>query len=152
MPNSKRERIDGMGALPIQEVMTPTPAQLPTSATVGEAAQLMRDRDVGAVLVVDEAGLCGLITDRDIVVRAVAISKDPCRVKLADICSRKVWSLSPSVPVGQAAELMREKAIRRLPVIDDQARPVGVVSLGDLAICLDRSSVLGEISAAQPNH
>jgi len=141
-----------MGGVAVSEVMTPLPVQLPASATVCEAAEAMRERNVGSVLVTDESGLCGLLTDRDIVVRALASSKDPGKVKLGDICSREVWSLAPTVPLGQAVQLMRQKAIRRLPVVDDHAKPLGVVSLGDLAIFLDRSSVLSEISTAQPNH
>ena len=152
MPNSSRERVQGMGGVAVSEVMTQLPVQLPASATVFEAAEAMRDRNVGSVLVTDESGLCGLLTDRDIVVRALASSKDPGQVKLGDICSREVWSLAPTVPLGQAVQLMRQKAIRRLPVVDDHAKPLGVVSLGDLAIFLDRSSVLSEISTAQPNH
>ena len=140
-----------MGCVAVSEVMTP-PVQLEASATVAQAAEAMRERNVGSVLVTDESGLCGLLTDRDIVVRAVATGKDPGQVKLGDICSREVWSLAPTVPLGQAVQLMRLKAIRRLPVVDDNAKPVGVVSLGDLAIYLDRSSVLSEISTAQPNH
>jgi len=151
MTNSnKRERVDGMGGVAVSEVMTP-PVQLPASASVAQAAEAMRECDVGSVLVIDESGLCGLLTDRDIVIRAVAFSKDPAQVKLGDICSREVWSLAPTVPLGQAVQLMRQKAIRRLPVVDDHAKPVGVVSLGDLAIYLDRSSVLGEISTTEPN-
>jgi CBS domain-containing protein len=131
--------------------MTPNPVALPSSATASEAAKAMRDSDIGAVVVGDGKGLCGILTDRDLVVRAIADGKDPRKVKLEEICSRQLSSLTPDDGVDRAIRIMREKAVRRLLVVDG-SKPVGIVSIGDLAQRLDRSSVLGEISSAPPNH
>jgi CBS domain-containing protein len=135
----------------VRDVMTPNPVALPGSATVREAAKAMRDSNIGAVVVDQGDSSCGIVTDRDVVVRAIADGKDPKKVKLEDICSRDPSHLSPEDGVDRAIALMRDKAVRRVLVLDG-SKPVGIVSLGDLAQRLDRSSVLGEISSAPPNH
>jgi CBS domain-containing protein len=84
------------------------------------------------------------------VVRILAEGRDPAATTLADISSHDLTTVSPEDSVEQAVQLMREKAIRRLPVVED-GRPVGIVSLGDLAVERDPDSALGEISAAPPN-
>jgi CBS domain-containing protein len=91
------------------------------------------------------------VTDRDIVVRAVAAGKDLGKTPLREICSKEVFTLSPEDDLDEAVKLMREKAIRRVPVISD-GTAVGILSLGDLAQERDRRSVLGQISAAPPTH
>jgi CBS domain-containing protein len=134
----------------LHDVMTPDPVALPGSATVHEAARAMRDQDIGDVIVVENNQVCGIVTDRDIVVRTVAEARNPAATTLADICSHTLTTVAPTDSVEQAVRLMREKAIRRLPVVED-GRPVGIVSLGDLAVERDPDSALGEISAAPPN-
>lgn len=134
----------------IQELMTPDPVALQATSTVAEAARAMRDGNVGDVIVVDNDVVCGIVTDRDITVRATAEGRHPSEVKLADICSRDVTSLAPTDSIDDAVRLMREKALRRLPVVDGD-KPVGIVSLGDLAIERDPDSALADISAARPN-
>jgi CBS domain-containing protein len=134
----------------LHDVMTPNPVALPGSASVHEAARTMRDQDIGDVIVVENHQVCGIVTDRDIVVRTVAEARDPAATTLADICSHVLTTVAPTDSVEQAVQLMREKAIRRLPVVED-GRPVGIVSLGDLAVERDPDSALGEISAAPPN-
>lgn len=135
----------------IKEVMTAEPTTLPAAATVEEAARAMRDHDIGDVIVLqDDQAVCGIVTDRDLVVRALAESEDPRTIKLADICSRDITSLSPESSVGEAVKLMRDKAIRRLPVLEN-GRPVGIVSIGDLAVKRDPDSALADISAAPAN-
>ena len=134
----------------LHDVMTPNPVALPGSASVHEAARTMRDQDIGDVIVVENHQVCGIVTDRDIVVRTVAEARDPAATTLADICSHALTTVAPTDSVEQAVQLMREKAIRRLPVVED-GRPVGIVSLGDLAMERDPDSALGEISAAPPN-
>jgi CBS domain-containing protein len=136
----------------VRDVMTKRPRQLDASSTAAEAAKIMRDEDIGDVLVRDGSGLCGVVTDRDIVIRAVAAGKDPEKITLGEICSRELWALSPDDSVSEAVLLMREHAVRRLPVIEDGSAAVGIVTLGDLAQTLDRTSALGDISAAPPNH
>lgn len=116
----------------IGEVMTPDPVTVAASSTAVEAARAMRDEGVGDVIVVDHDRICGILTDRDITVRGVALGRDPARIRARDICSRSVAVLDPRQTVDDAFRLMREKAVRRLPVVDD-GRPVGIVSISDLA-------------------
>jgi CBS domain-containing protein len=135
----------------IRDVMTTHPETLPESTTVREAAETMRANDIGDVVVVDENGtLSGILTDRDIVVRVVAEGRDPRATRIGDIASRDLTAVSPDDPVGRAVQLMRDKAIRRLPAVD-QGKPVGIVSIGDLALDRDPGSALADISAAPPN-
>ena len=134
----------------IGEVMTADPITVPSTATVVEAARAMRDADVGDVIVVDDRRLHGILTDRDIVVRVIAEGRQAAATTVGDICSRERATVSPNDDVGEALALMRDKALRRLPVVDGD-HPVGMVSLGDLAVERDERSVLGAISAAPPN-
>ncbi|MFO7179929.1 MAG: CBS domain-containing protein [Pseudomonadota bacterium] len=134
----------------VKDVMTTNPIRLSSSAPVIEAAKQMRNADIGAVIVEDDGHVAGIVTDRDIAVRAVAAGKDPEKTPVSDIVSRDLATLSPNDDLERAVKLMREKAIRRIPVIDG-GRAVGIVSLGDLAIERDASSALGQISAAPPN-
>jgi CBS domain-containing protein len=120
--------------------------------SVMNAALTMRLADVGAVLVMEDERLYGILTDRDIVVRAIASGRDPATTSAGAICSRDLTTISPTTSAGQAVRIMREKALRRLPVIDDETgRVVGIVSIGDIAIERDRQSLLGDISAAPGN-
>ena len=134
----------------IREVMTPNPKTLAQSATIMEAACAMRDNDIGDVVVLDNGRLCGILTDRDIVVRALAAGCDPNRTSVGEICSRALVTLAPDDSTGQAVRVMREHAIRRLP-IEERGRVVGIVTLGDMAVDVDRRSALADISAAPPN-
>jgi len=134
----------------IRDVMTAAPVALPATSSVIEAAQAMRDADIGDVIVVENGQICGMVTDRDITVRGVAEGRNLASLTLGDICSRQLTTLSPTDSVDDAVLLMREKALRRLPVIED-GQPVGIVSLGDLAVTQDPHSTLGNISDAPAN-
>jgi signal-transduction protein with cAMP-binding, CBS, and nucleotidyltransferase domain len=135
----------------IQDVMTAHPMALSSAMSIGDAARAMRERDLGDVIVVDDQNaLCGIVTDRDIVVRAVADDRNPSEVRLGDICSRDLTTVDASASVKDAVKLMRERALRRLPVVE-HGRPVGIVSLGDLAIERDPDSALADISTAPSN-
>jgi CBS domain-containing protein len=134
----------------VAELMTLEPISLPQTASVSDAAQKMRDASIGNVVVLNGQKVCGIVTDRDIVVRAIAAGRDPGSTKLADICSRELTTLSPEDNIGTAVRLMREHAVRRLPVVKS-GRPVGIVTLGDLAIEEDGESALADVSAAPPN-
>jgi len=134
----------------IRDVMTANPRTVTPSTSVVDAARVMRESDIGDVVVIAEGRLCGILTDRDIVVRALAEGRDPVRTRVGDICSQELITVSPDESLGAAVRLMRERAIRRLPVEED-GRVVGVVSLGDLAVDADRHSALADISAAPPN-
>lgn len=135
----------------VADVMTANPKTLEEDATLLEAAQLMRREDIGDVLLTKDGRCTGIVTDRDIVVRAVAKGKLPDETKLIEVASEEVVTLSPSDAVAQAVAQMRDKAIRRVPVVDDDGRPVGIVSIGDLAVERDSDSALADISAAPPN-
>lgn len=135
----------------VRDLMTADPIVLDAEATVAEAARCMRDRDVGDVLVRSDGRLCGIVTDRDLVVRCLAgEDSDPRQQSLAELCTQELLTLPPDADVEEAVQLMQENAVRRIPIVDGD-RPVGIVSLGDLAIARDRRSCLGEISAAPPN-
>jgi CBS domain-containing protein len=134
----------------VRDVMTANPIALPATSSVVDAARTMRDANIGNVIVVDNGRICGIVTDRDITVRGVAEGKDVSSLKLRDICSQEITTLSPTDSVDDAVRLMREKAVRRLPVVEG-GKAVGIVSLGDLAVERDPHSALGNISAAPPN-
>src|SRR4051794_21758929 len=121
----------------VAEAMTSHPVTLTPGATVKQAANTMRENDIGDVLIVDRKGqLQGIVTDRDIAVRVMADGKGGS-AKLKDICTPTPVTISPSVGLEQAVELMRDNAIRRLPVVDEEGKPVGVVSLGDASLRMD---------------
>jgi CBS domain-containing protein len=135
----------------IRDVMTTDPQTLSEHTVVREAAEAMRAWDIGDVIVSDDNGqIAGILTDRDIVVRVVAEGRDPRTTRIGDIASRELTAISPDDPIGRAVQLMRERAIRRLPVVD-RGKPVGIVSIGDLALDRDPDSALADISAAPPN-
>jgi CBS domain-containing protein len=135
----------------VREVMTATPQTVSTSASLRDAARLMADADAGAIVVVDERdSVQGILTDRDIAVRGVAQGRDPSTTNVGELHSRSVVTLSPTDTVHEATRLMREHNVRRLPVVAD-GRAIGIVSIGDLAVEMDPSSVLADISASPPN-
>jgi CBS domain-containing protein len=134
----------------VRDLMTSDPASVAPDATISEAARLMRDRDTGAILVCEGSRVRGIVTDRDIAVRAVAEGSDPGSTPVSQIASTDVAAVSPDSDVDDAIRMMREQAIRRLPVVQD-GRPVGILSIGDLAIERDPQSALADISAARPN-
>jgi len=131
--------------------MTPEPKILEATASVMDAAELMRESDIGDVVVLEDDELCGIVTDRDIVVRVLAEGSDPAMVTVGEICSRELTTIPPTASIGDAVRLFREKAIRRLPVVEEDGEVVGIVTIGDIAVARDRRSALGDISAAPPN-
>jgi CBS domain-containing protein len=134
----------------MRELMTPNPVALPGTVSVHEAARAMRAADIGDVIIIEHHQVCGIVTDRNIVVRTLAEGRDPATTTLADLCSHPLVTVTPTDRIEQAVQLMRSKAIRRLPVVDG-GQPVGMVSLGDLAVERDPDAALGDISAAPPN-
>ena len=133
----------------IKQLMTKDPIALDCDAPVTDAAKAMDISNIGDVIVLDDGNICGIVTDRDITVRVVAKGLDPQSTKLSEICSKDPTTLTTDSSADEAVSLMREKAIRRLPVVED-GKPVGIVSLGDLAIERDSDSALAEISEAPP--
>jgi len=134
----------------IQDVMTTTLVTCPATATIADAARLMRDREIGDVLVTGHGGrLAGIVTDRDLVVRCLADGA-AAEATIDQACSGNLTTVTPDSSIDDAVRLMRERSLRRIPVVDD-GRAVGIVTLGDLAMHLDPNSALGDISAAAPN-
>ncbi len=134
----------------IRELMTKDVVTSPPGTSVAEASRLMRDEDIGDIVVVDEDTVIGLVTDRDIVIRAMAEGRSPTETTVGDIASREIATVGPNDDVAEVVRTMRSQAVRRIPVVED-GRPVGVVSIGDLAIERDSDSALADISAAPPN-
>jgi CBS domain-containing protein len=130
--------------------MTPNPRTVSADTTLDDAAREMSQDDIGAVLV-KENGSVGILTDRDIVVRAVAEHKDPSATKVSDVATHDVASLTPDQSVDDAIRIVREKNVRRIPVLDGD-KPVGIVSIGDLAIERDTDSALADISSEPANN
>jgi signal-transduction protein with cAMP-binding, CBS, and nucleotidyltransferase domain len=134
----------------IREIMTPDPIIMQASDTATEAARVMRDEGIGNVIVYKDKQLCGIVTDRDLTVRLLSERQHPAEATLESVCSREITALSPNDTTDAAVRLMRKKALRRLLVVED-GKVVGIVSLGDLAVHLDRKSALADISAAAAN-
>ncbi|MFB4311756.1 CBS domain-containing protein [Actinomadura sp. GTD37] len=134
----------------VNEVMTPVPVAVSPDTSLVEVGDLMRQHGIGDVLVVHEGRLRGLVTDRDIVVRAVAAQRDMSGTTVAEICSTNMITVAPGEDADEAVRLMRENAVRRVPVVDGD-RPIGMVSIGDLAVQRDERSALADISAEPPN-
>jgi CBS domain-containing protein len=115
----------------IRDVMTPNPRTVSPADSIQNAAQIMRDEDTGVVPVVENGRPVGVVTDRDIVVRAVADGQVNRSVR--DVVSGDVVTARPDMSTKEAVELMSEHQIRRLPVVENE-RLVGMVSIGDLAV------------------
>jgi CBS domain-containing protein len=135
----------------IREVMTSDPRTVSASATLEDAAREMGRDEIGAVLVEEGGSLTGILTDRDIVVRAIAEHRDPASTKVGDVATRDVTALTPDQSVDDAIKLVREKNVRRIPVVQN-GRPAGIVSIGDLAIERDTDSALADISSEPSNN
>ncbi|MGH2673488.1 MAG: CBS domain-containing protein [Actinomycetota bacterium] len=136
----------------VREVMSSTTETVTQETTLADAARVMERANIGDVLIVDGTGqLRGIVTDRDIAIRAVAEGRDPNTTTVDEIMTPTVETISPSATVREAIETMRRHDIRRLPVVDGGS-PIGVVSLGDLATSPGSRSVLADLSAAPPNN
>jgi CBS domain-containing protein len=133
----------------VSDIMTAAPVGVYYSQTIGETARIMRDTQVGAVLVVNDGALSGVVTDRDLVLRGLAEGEGPDS-PVGPLCSGDLVGVAADADIEEAEQLMREHAVRRLPVIND-GQVVGIVSIGDLAVSADADSPLAAVSRAQPN-
>ncbi len=134
----------------VRELMA-EPVTVPADTSLTEAAQLMRDADLGDLVVVDESGAPrGIVTDRDIVVRGIAEHRLPDDTTVGSVCTADLVMVTPDDDLERAATLIREASVRRLPVVQGQ-RVVGVITVGDLAIERYGSSALADVTAAEPN-
>jgi len=129
----------------LREVMSQRPEYVSPGITLKEAASLMKRNNIGMLLVADKDRLLGAITDRDIVVRGIAEGKDPKTTKAKDVMTTKAVCCFDDQEVWEAAQVMEERQVRRLAVLDREKRLVGVVSVGDLAVKTDDESISGEV-------
>jgi CBS domain-containing protein len=129
----------------LKEIMTRGIDVIPPEATLKEAAEKMKNLDVGPLPVCDGERLVGMLTDRDITVRAVAAGRDPSTTKVRDAMTPEVVYCFEDQSVEEAAKLMEEKQIRRLPVLNRNKWLVGIVSLGDLAVDAGDRQLAGEV-------
>lgn len=135
----------------VRQVMTPAPDAVRTTSTLQEAARVMKANDIGDVLVEDEKGsLAGILTDRDIAIRATAEGNDPTTTRVAGVYTKGITTLAPTDTVQDAIGQMRAQNVRRLPVVEG-GKAIGILSLGDISVETAPSSVLADISSASPD-
>jgi len=134
----------------VRDLMTKNPVTMTPDTPVRQAAQAMREQDIGDVLVAEGGQLRGIVTDRDIVVRGVADFEDLSSCSLGDVCSDQLLTATPDEDITAAIGRMREAAVRRIPVVEG-GKPVGVLSIGDAAIERDSRSALADISVEEGN-
>ena len=121
----------------VREVMTENVKVVDQSATLMEAVSIMRDMDVGFIPVTDGSRITGIVTDRDIALRAVAAGGNCGSMKVEEVMSREIYWVSGEATLAQAVEVMEEHKVRRLPVRDGENRLIGIISLGDIAVKAD---------------
>ncbi|MEA2495700.1 MAG: hypothetical protein QOJ29_3611 [Thermoleophilaceae bacterium] len=134
----------------IRDLLKGDPVTVEADATVEDAAKLMDEKDVGNVLVVENDEVKGIITDRDIVVRVIAKGEGP-DASVKEAATTDLETLEPDASIDDAIQKMEQANVRRLPVVED-GKPIGVITLGDLAEAKDKDSALADISAASPNN
>lgn len=133
----------------IREVMTSNPRAIEADKPVAEAAKLMRDEDVGLAPVVEGDRLVGTLTDRDIAIRVVAEGKDPASTPVREVASTDVVTVAPEQDLDEALSLMAQHQVRRIPVVEQDGRLVGVVAQADVALQADErqtGELVGQIS------
>lgn len=135
----------------VSDVMTKDPVAMRADETVADAAKAMSDMRIGTVVVMDMDRPVGIVTDRDITVRAVASGKDPSTTRLADIASRDLAAVRPDQSVDDAVQMMKSHDIKRLVVMSD-SKLEGILSLGDLTMRGEGEDVQKDISRAEPNN
>jgi CBS domain-containing protein len=132
MANSVVKGVNDM-AESIRELMTKNPRSLESGSSVIEAARLMRDEDVGIVPIVEGEKLIGTVTDRDIATRVVAEGKSPDSTSVGEIASRELVTIDPQQDLDEALRLMARHQVRRLPVVEEDGKLVGIVAQADIA-------------------
>ena len=125
----------------VRDVMTSSPRTIDPSTVLHEAARLMRDEDVGALPIVEGDRLQGMLTDRDIAIRAVAEGKDPQSTTAQEVASRDLVTIDPEQSLDEALRLMAKHQVRRLPVVEEDGRLVGIVAQADAAMSGDEREV-----------
>lgn len=118
----------------VSELMTKNPATAMPTSGLSEVAKMMRDCDCGAIPVVENDKVVGVITDRDITIRVVAENKNVQDVKVSDVMSKQVYTAKENDDVRDVANQMEKHKVRRVPVVDDQGKCIGIVSQADIAL------------------
>ena len=118
----------------VHEVMTDRPRVVTPETTVAEAAQHMKSDDIGSLPILEGEQLAGMVTDRDIVIRAVAEGKDPRGMPVREVASRELVTVNAGEDLSNALQLMASQQVRRLPVVDDDGRLVGILAQADVAV------------------
>jgi len=124
----------------IREAMTPNPSTVQPTTSIAEAAQVMKSEDAGVVPVVEGEQLIGMLTDRDIAIRIVAEGRDPNSTTVGDIASRQLVTIDPQQDIEEAVRLMGQHQVRRLPVVEEDGRLVGIVAQADVAQATDAAT------------
>jgi CBS domain-containing protein len=117
----------------IKDVMTSNPCSIDAEKSVAYAAKMMREEDVGLAPIVEGDKLIGMLTDRDIAIRVVAEDRNPEQVKVADVASKQIVTIDPQQDLDEALRIMAEHQVRRLPVVEEDGKLVGVVAQADIA-------------------
>jgi CBS domain-containing protein len=138
----------------IAEVCTPNPQCISPDASLMDAAQKMRSLDIGMLPVCDNDRLAGAVTDRDITIRAVAEGLDPKTTPVRQVLTPEIYYCFENQSISEVAQMMEERQIRRLPVLNEGKRLVGIVSLGDLAVRTGKEKLVGEVleRVSEPAH
>src|SRR3989440_12457552 len=134
----------------VRDVMTKDPVSMSSDKSVADAAKAMSDLRIGSVAVMEKDKPCGIVTDRDITVRAVATGSDPSRTRLAEICSHDLASVRPDQSVDDAIQMMKSHDVKRVVVMTD-SKLEGILSLGDLTARGEGEDVQQDLSKAEPN-
>jgi len=117
----------------VRELMTKDPRTIRPDATAVDAARLMRDEDAGVAPIAEDDRLVGVVTDRDIAIRVVAEAKDPGSTKVTEIASQNVVTIDPQQDLDDALRLMANHQVRRLPVVEEDGKLVGILAQADVA-------------------
>ena len=134
----------------VRDIMSAAPVCMAPGESVCAAASAMKQHGIGTVLVLTDGSVSGLVTARDIAVRVLAENRDPRTTPIGDICGSELVVLDPDDDLSEASRLVRDRGVRRIPVSRD-GTPVGIVSVGDLALESDAMSALSGASSAPPN-
>jgi CBS domain-containing protein len=122
-----------MGGPKVREVMTDRPRCVTPETPISEAARLMKSDDVGSLPILEGERLTGIVTDRDIVLQAIAEEKDPRGMPVREVASRDLVTIGPEEDLSEALKLMASHQVRRIPVVDEDSRLVGILAQADIA-------------------
>ena len=133
-----------------KEVMTSNPVCCLPDEMVNEVAQLMKSKDVGSIPVIENREsheLIGILTDRDLALKVIATGRDPAKTKISEVMKHNPFACLEGDDVQKALDIMASRQVRRIPVIDQGRRIVGIIAQGDIATRLDEPEKTGELVA-----